>query len=116
MEQTSNTGGTLADELRNVLNQAEALLQAIGDESDESLAALRERVHVSVDTARARLADLEKEATQASERAVIAAESWIRQNPWTALAVCFGIGLIAGAIVGRGTSRASGSHERTPRE
>lgn len=105
MEHTAKYGAALADELRNVLSQAEELLHAIGDDSDAALGALRERVHASIETARARLTDLESEADHVSERAVVAAESWVRENPWTTLAICLGFGVAIGTVLGNGRPR-----------
>ena len=106
MEHTSESSAALADELRNVLNHAEALLRAIGDDSDAALASLRERVNVSIDTAKARLADLEAQAGQVSQRAAVAAETWVRENPWTAVAICLGLGLVVGTLMGSNGRRA----------
>jgi ElaB/YqjD/DUF883 family membrane-anchored ribosome-binding protein len=103
MEHTVQSSAALAEELRNVVNQAEALLEALGQDKDEALDALRERVHESIDTAKARLTDLEEQATQATQKAALAAETWLRENPWTAVAISASVGLIIGALlVGRG--------------
>jgi ElaB/YqjD/DUF883 family membrane-anchored ribosome-binding protein len=99
MEHTIESSAALAEELRNVVNQAEALLQAIGQDRDEALETLRERVHESIDTARARLAGLEEQATRATQRAAVAAESWVRENPWTAVAIGASLGLLIGALL-----------------
>jgi ElaB/YqjD/DUF883 family membrane-anchored ribosome-binding protein len=107
MEHTAETNASLADELRNVLTQAEALLRAIGDDSDATLAGLRERVHESIDTAKARLADIEAQAGQMSQRAAVAAESWVRENPWTTVALCVSVGLVIGTIIGNSGRRSS---------
>ena|SRR5687767_548948 len=102
MEHTAESNAALADELRNVLSHAEALLRAIGGDSDEALAALRERVNLSIDTAKARLADLEAQAGEVSQRAAVAAETWVRDNPWTAVAICLSVGLVIGTLLGGG--------------
>lgn len=100
MEHTSESSAALADELRTVLSHAEELLRAIGDDSDAALAALRERVNASIDTAKARLTDLEAQAGQAGQRAAVAAETWVRENPWTAVAICLSLGLVVGTVLG----------------
>jgi ElaB/YqjD/DUF883 family membrane-anchored ribosome-binding protein len=91
LEQTAASGAALADELRAVVSQAEELLRAVGDDGDAAVAALRERVLASIETARARLGDLEQHAA--------AADTYVRQNPWTAVAIGAGIGLLAGALL-----------------
>jgi ElaB/YqjD/DUF883 family membrane-anchored ribosome-binding protein len=104
MENTIESSAALADELRNVVNQAEALLNAIGQDKDEALDALRERVYESLDTAKARLADIEVQASKATRRAAVAAESWVRDNPWTAVAIGASVGLVIGALLVSGGS------------
>jgi ElaB/YqjD/DUF883 family membrane-anchored ribosome-binding protein len=102
LENTTASGAALADELRNVVSQAEELLRAMGDDGDAAMAALRERVHASIDTARLRLEDLEHEAGRMTQQATAAAETYVRENPWTAVAIGAGLGLLLGGLlVGR---------------
>lgn len=109
MEHTIESSAALAEELRNVVNQAEALLEAIGQDRDEALDALRARVHESIDTARARLSGLEDQATRATRNAAAAAELWVHENPWTAVAIGASIGLVIGALL---TSRGGRAPDR----
>jgi ElaB/YqjD/DUF883 family membrane-anchored ribosome-binding protein len=44
---------------------------------------------------------MEQDARQRGRRAAVATESWIRSNPWAALAIGAGLGLIVGALVMR---------------
>jgi ElaB/YqjD/DUF883 family membrane-anchored ribosome-binding protein len=99
LENTSASGAALADELRNVVSQAEQLLQAIGDDGDAAMAALRERVHASIDTARLRLGDLEEEASRVTREAATAAEAYVQEHPWAAVAIGAGVGLLIGALI-----------------
>jgi ElaB/YqjD/DUF883 family membrane-anchored ribosome-binding protein len=101
VEQMTDSSTILAEELRQIVNQAEALLNAIGDDGDASLAGLRSRVNESIDAARSRLADIEEQANRASPRAARAAEEWVRENPWVAVAIAAGLGLVIGTILAR---------------
>ena len=70
---------------------------------------LKERVNQTIGAAREKLADLEQEARQRGRRAAAATESWVRSNPWAALAIGAGIGLIVGALIMRsGPAAAAG--------
>lgn len=112
MEHTRESSAALADELRNVVSEAEALLGALGKDRDAALGALRDRVFESIDTAKARLADIETEASRATQRAAVATETWVRDNPWTAVAIGASIGLLIGAlIVGVGNRRPPAGYE-----
>jgi len=99
---TQDTPGTeaLAAELRRIVEQAEQLLAAAGADG-ATLGALKDRVNETISSAREKLAELEQDARVRGRRAAVATESWVRANPWAALAIGAGIGLIVGALVMR---------------
>jgi ElaB/YqjD/DUF883 family membrane-anchored ribosome-binding protein len=101
MERTAERGAALVDELRNVVTQAEALLQAIGQDKDEALTALRAQVYGAVDAAKVRIAELEKQATVMAQRASVAAEAYTRENPWTVVGGALALGLVLGSLFTR---------------
>ena len=97
MERTAEQSALLADELRKVVIQAEALLQALAEDKNEAVGVLRERVRTSLDTAKARLADAEAQATAMAQRASANAEAYVRENPWTVAGGALATGLVLGA-------------------
>jgi ElaB/YqjD/DUF883 family membrane-anchored ribosome-binding protein len=97
MERTAERSAALADELRNVVVQAEALLQALAEDKDAAVEVLRERVHSAVDAAKVRLGDLETQANEVAQRASIATQAYVRENPWTVAGGAIAIGLMLGA-------------------
>jgi ElaB/YqjD/DUF883 family membrane-anchored ribosome-binding protein len=99
LEHTAESSAALADELRNVVNQAEELLRAVGSDSNEAISALRDRVFEAVDTAKTRLSDLEQQAQRATQRVSAATETYIRENPWTTIGIAVGAGLLLGALL-----------------
>jgi ElaB/YqjD/DUF883 family membrane-anchored ribosome-binding protein len=101
MERTAERGAALVDELRNVVVQAEALLQALGEDKDEALGVLRERVNSAVDAAKYRLSEMEKQASVVAQRASVAAEAYTRENPWTVVGGAAALGLILGSLFTR---------------
>ena len=102
MEHTAASSAALAEELRNVVRQAEDLLSAVAGDSSEAVTALRERVFTAVDTAKTRLSDLEEQAEQATQRAAIALENYVRAHPWATVGIAVGVGLALGALLARG--------------
>lgn len=107
MERTAERSADLVDELRNVVIQAEALLQAIGADKDEAIGALRERVSSAVTAAKQRIAELETQASIITQRASIAAEAYVRENPWTVVGGAAAVGLILGATFTRSLASTS---------
>jgi ElaB/YqjD/DUF883 family membrane-anchored ribosome-binding protein len=102
LEHTAASSAALAEELRNVVHQAEELLHAVSEDGNEAIHALRERVYGAVDNAKTRLADLEQEAQRASMRVASAAETYIRDHPWVTVGVAVGVGVLLGALLARG--------------
>ena len=108
MERTAASSAALANELRIVLQQVEELVHAIGDDRDDALKAIRNRVSDTVGTARGRLADIEKRAHLSARRARTAARAYARDNPWTTLSIGAAVGLVLGAVlVPKGGNRRS---------
>jgi ElaB/YqjD/DUF883 family membrane-anchored ribosome-binding protein len=101
LENTAASSAALAEELRNVVRQAEDLLRAIGTDKDAAVEQLRARVHTAVDTAKSRLADIERQAQMASQRAAVETEAWVRERPWTVIGGMLAAGLVLGALFTR---------------
>jgi len=107
-ERTAERSAALADELRNVVDRAESLLKGLAADKDEAATHLRERVLSTVDTAKARLADLEQQAGVVAQRASVASEAYVREHPWTVVGGAVAAGLLLGALFTHGVSSARG--------
>jgi ElaB/YqjD/DUF883 family membrane-anchored ribosome-binding protein len=86
--------GGLADELRALVADAEALLKA---NLNVDGAAIHERAQAGVRELRARLSGLEE---QLGERAH-EVDDYVRENPWQTIAVVGGVALLIGLLMGR---------------
>ncbi|MGO9804272.1 MAG: YqjD family protein [Steroidobacteraceae bacterium] len=87
-------GGRLAEELRMLVSEAEALLRtSIGSASP----AEEERAAATLADLKARLSGLEGQL-RGRARDV---DSYVRDNPWQAVAVVGGVALLLGLIMGR---------------
>jgi ElaB/YqjD/DUF883 family membrane-anchored ribosome-binding protein len=95
----------ITDALNHVVAEVEAILQSLADDQDPKLSALRERVQGTVDAARARLEEIASVPGRPLERAATATEHWVRENPWTTVALCLGAGVLMGMLVGRALRR-----------
>lgn len=97
MERTAAETAALAEELRNVMQQAEKLVVALSEDRDAALVELRERISLALAEGKKRLADVEDQARLLEDSASRAADQFVRDNPWTAVGVGAAIGLILGA-------------------
>ena len=87
-------GGKLAEELRALVSEAEALLRT----STETVSAAgRERAEATIADLRQRLTSLERQV-KARARDV---DDYVRDNPWQAVAMAGGVALLLGLIMGR---------------
>jgi len=97
LERTVVQSAALAEELRNVVRQAEKLLVAIGADREEAVVQLRERVTIAVSDAKQRLADFEEQARRLQRNAGAALDVFVRENPWTTVGIGAALGLILGS-------------------
>jgi ElaB/YqjD/DUF883 family membrane-anchored ribosome-binding protein len=86
--------GKLADELRSLVSDAEALLRAsTGGDGAE----MHQRAEATLRELRTRLAALEEQVTARARDL----DTYVRGNPWQAVAVAGGVALLLGLLVGR---------------
>ena len=91
----------LMEDLRAVVADAEELLKATANQTGERIAAARVKAEESLKAAKARLAE-EKAAVMARTKAAAkAADDHVRANPWTAVGIALGVGLVLGILAAR---------------
>jgi ElaB/YqjD/DUF883 family membrane-anchored ribosome-binding protein len=91
----------LMDDLRKVVHDTEALLRATEGQIGEKAEEARRRVQAALDTARTRLKAMQGSAGEMGEEAVRATETYVRDNPWQAVGVAAGVGLLLGLLLSR---------------
>lgn len=99
MEQISTE--KLMQDLRLVMEDAEALLKATAGQADERIAQARARAEESLRQARLRLQDAGFEVEQQMRAAVRDADAYVRDNPWQSVGLAAGIAFLVGYLVGR---------------
>jgi ElaB/YqjD/DUF883 family membrane-anchored ribosome-binding protein len=89
-----NGGGQIAEELRALVSDAEALLSSTANAGS---AEMQQRAQATLQELRVRLNALE-ETVRSRARDV---DTYVRDNPWQAVAAVGGIALLLGLIMGR---------------
>jgi ElaB/YqjD/DUF883 family membrane-anchored ribosome-binding protein len=89
-----NGGGQIAEELRTLVSDAEALLRST---TNAGGAEVQQRAQATLQDLRARLSALE-DTVRSRARDV---DSYVRDNPWQAVAAVGGIALLLGLAMGR---------------
>lgn len=92
----------LMQDLRLVVSDAEELLRATAGQTGEKIATLRERIQESLVSTKARLAAAEEAMVVKTKQAAKATDEYVHENPWKAVGIAAGAGLIIGMLISRG--------------
>lgn len=93
------------EELNRIVDQAEALLRSLGQETGDAADAARERVSETLNQARARLAATATEAGAAAETIASHTDDYVRRNPWQAVAIAAVLGGVVTFLLAKAMQR-----------
>jgi ElaB/YqjD/DUF883 family membrane-anchored ribosome-binding protein len=91
----------LIADFKAVVADAEALLRATANQGGEELAAVRAKAEESLRIVKARIADEQVALIVKTKEAAKATDAYVHENPWKAVGVAAGIGLLIGLLSGR---------------
>jgi ElaB/YqjD/DUF883 family membrane-anchored ribosome-binding protein len=91
----------LVADVKILVNDTEELVKATASETGEKVVELRNRVQDAVTNIKPQLAKLETVVVDKAKTTVTAAETYLHENPWAAVGVSAGIGLVIGLLIGR---------------
>lgn len=91
----------LVQDLKTVVQDAEALLRATSNQTGERIQEARARAEESLRQARARLTQVEDEALRRAREVADATEEYMRENPWQSVGIAAGVGLLIGLLLSR---------------
>jgi ElaB/YqjD/DUF883 family membrane-anchored ribosome-binding protein len=89
--------GKLAEDIKTLVRDAEALLRASAENAEELTEEARQRAEESLHALRSQLSDIERDLKGRAE----VLDGYVRDNPWAAVAVVGGIALLVGLLLGR---------------
>ena len=92
----------LMQDMRAVVTDAEELLRATAGQAGDKVAAARERIQANLATAKERLAEAEHAVLEKTKQAAKATDEYVHENPWKAIGVAAGVGLVVGMLISRG--------------
>lgn len=91
----------LVSDLRVVVSDADEILRASASLAGEKVHELRERIQDRLRDAKLRLADAEAALVDKTKAAARATDDYVHENPWRAVGIAAGVGLLLGIIIGR---------------
>ena len=93
--------GKVANDIKTVIADGEALLKAAVNVSGTGLAVAREKLDEKLSSARTRLVDASRPAVEKARRTATAANGYVHDNPWTVIGVVAAVGALIGFLAAR---------------
>ncbi len=101
IEMSNNSKEKLIADMKVVVADAEEILRATAGIAGEKMADLRERIGERLRDARVRIDDAEAVLVDKTKAAARATDDFVNENPWQAVGIAAGIGVLLGIIIGR---------------
>ncbi|WP_301103037.1 DUF883 family protein [Propionivibrio sp.] len=98
---TNNSKERFVSDMKMVVSDAEEILRATAGVAGEKMADLRDRIGEHLRDAKMRIADAEAALVDRTKAAARATDDYVNDNPWQAVGIAAGIGLLLGIIIGR---------------
>ena len=92
-------GKQLVADLKAVVADAEALIKATADQSDEKLVEIRGKAEESLKVAKARMAEMQTDLALKTEKAAKATADYVHERPWQCMGIAASIGLVIGCLL-----------------
>ncbi len=92
----------LANDIRVLVDDAEALMKATATETGDQVVELRRRLLQTVHEVKPHIAMIETAVSRQVISAAACTDSYVRDNPWSAMGLSAGAGLVIGLLVSRG--------------
>ena len=91
----------LVSDMKVVVSDAEEILRATSGVAGDKIGELRERIADRLRDAKIRIADAEEMLVDRTKAAARATDDYVNDNPWRAVGIAAGVGLLLGIIIGR---------------
>ena len=95
------TRDELLSDFKALIGDAEALLRATTDQAGETVTAVRERIEQRLEEGKKSVAEAEALLLERTKEAAKSADVYVRENPWNAVGIAAGVGLLVGLLVAR---------------
>jgi ElaB/YqjD/DUF883 family membrane-anchored ribosome-binding protein len=97
----NRTKGKMVDDFKAIVTDADDLLQATAKVSGESFNAVRAKFAERLKSAKMSLAEAEQQVVDKAKQAATATDNYVKGNPWTAVGIAAGIGILIGFLVAK---------------
>jgi ElaB/YqjD/DUF883 family membrane-anchored ribosome-binding protein len=91
----------LVADMKVVIADAEELLKATANAAGDKVTAARARMEDSLRTARIKVAEAQEVVVDKAKAAARATDDYVHANPWRAVGIAAGAGLVIGMLISR---------------
>ena len=91
----------LISDFKVLIDDAEELLRATAGQAGGTIDTVRRRIEQSLEEGKHSLAEAEVLLLNKGREAAKTADVYVRENPWNAVGIAAGIGLVVGLLAGR---------------
>lgn len=92
----------LMQDLRVVVADAEELLRVTANQAGEKAGVVRERIQENLAAAKERLVAAQESIVATTKQAAKVTDEYVHENPWKAIGIAAGAGLLIGMLISRG--------------
>ena len=98
---TNITREDLVSDVKVVLDDIEAMLQQAASAGGVQAQELREKAQAALRATQARLHEFQDATGERVRAAAKTTDDWVHANPWRAIGVAAGVGVVVGLLIGR---------------
>ena len=91
----------LVSDFKVLINDAEELLKVTTGQAGEAIDTVRRRIEQSLEEGKQSLAEAEVILLNKGREAAKTADVYVRENPWNAVSIAAGVGLVVGLLMRR---------------
>ncbi|OWF66086.1 hypothetical protein B6A14_07775 [Polynucleobacter hirudinilacicola] len=100
-EATTVSSDQLIGEFKALMADAEALIQATEGHADGAIGSIRSKALETIAGAKESLSGIESQLADKAKAAAASADDFVHRNPWEAVGVAAGLGLLIGLFIRR---------------
>jgi ElaB/YqjD/DUF883 family membrane-anchored ribosome-binding protein len=95
------TPSAIERDTANVVKEAQNLLKSLGTQGDAAVAAATAHAQDTMESARRNLGEAQQYAVDTAKRAMTTGNDYVHANPWQAIGIGAGLGILAGFLLAR---------------
>jgi ElaB/YqjD/DUF883 family membrane-anchored ribosome-binding protein len=101
MRSSNPTANSLARDTQNVVSEAQELLKTVKEDGMTRLDHVRSSMNSQLDGAREKFGEIQTHVTDSARMAYDSTDTYVRSNPWTAVAIAAAAGAVVGFLASR---------------